>query len=147
DVAAAGRDDAGSHGAAEAERIADRDNPVTDANLGVVGEVDVGELVGAVDLEHGEVGLGVGADQLGIELPAVIGHDREGLAAVDDVVVGDEVAVLGDEEAGALRNGARLLLAVAAAHVELAAIAVAIIAAEVLEELLERIRQVVLIAA
>ena len=31
DVAAARRDDAGGHGAAEAERIADRDHPVADA--------------------------------------------------------------------------------------------------------------------
>ena len=39
DVAAAGRDDAGGHRAAEAERIADGDDPVADADLAVVGEV------------------------------------------------------------------------------------------------------------
>ena len=44
DVAAAGRDDAGGHRAAEAERIADGNDPVADADLGVVGEVDIGEL-------------------------------------------------------------------------------------------------------
>src|SRR5690606_36046261 len=44
DVAAAGRDDAGSHRAAETERIADRNDPVSDAYLAVVGEADIGEL-------------------------------------------------------------------------------------------------------
>ena len=107
DVAAARRDDARRHRAAEAERIADRDHPVADANLGIIGEIDVGELAAAIDLEDREIGLGVGADQLGIELLAVIGDDGEGLAAVDDVVVGDEIAVLGDEEAGALRHRTR----------------------------------------
>ena len=43
DVAAARRDDAGRHGAAEAERIADRDHPVADARR-VVGKLHVREV-------------------------------------------------------------------------------------------------------
>ena len=43
DVAAARRHDAGGHGAAEAERIADREHPVADARR-LVGELDVGEV-------------------------------------------------------------------------------------------------------
>ena len=64
DVAAARRDDAGRHGAAEAERIADRDHPVADARI-TIRELDEREVV-ALDLDQREVGLGVGADDLGV---------------------------------------------------------------------------------
>ena len=50
DVAAARRDDAGGDGAAEAERIADRDHPVADAR-GLVGELHIGERT-ALDLDQ-----------------------------------------------------------------------------------------------
>ena len=138
DVAAARRDDAGGDGAAEAERIADGHHPVADADLGIVGEVDIGELAAAIDLEHREVGARVGADQLGVEFLAVIGHHGEGGAFLDDVVVGDEIAVLGDEEAGALRHRPRLVVvAVAVTEAAMAVIVLAVLvakAAEFLEE-------------
>jgi hypothetical protein len=47
---AAGRDDAGGHGAAETERIADRDHPVADARI-TIREVDEREVV-AFDLDR-----------------------------------------------------------------------------------------------
>ena len=59
----------------------------------------------SIDLEHGEVGARIGADQLGVEFLPIVDDDRELGAALDDVVVGDEIAVLGDEEAGTLRDG------------------------------------------
>ena len=63
-----------------------------------------------LDLEHGDVDLGVGADQLGAQLLPV-GEDHDDLVGVgDDVVVGDDDALWVDDEARAER--VRLPLAV-----------------------------------
>src|SRR5690606_29120035 len=145
DVAAARRDDAGRDRAAEAERIADGHDPVADAHLAVIGEGDIGKLAVGIDLQHGKVGALVGADQLGLQLRAVIENDGEALAALDDVVVGDDVAVGGDDEARALRQRAGALAVAVAAMLALsptlgarAAVAAELaIAAELAEEALE----------
>src|SRR3712207_9220750 len=50
---------------------------------------------------HGEVGGGVGADDLRLERAAVVQLDANLLRAVDDVVVGQDVAVGADDDAGA----------------------------------------------
>src|SRR5262249_57447527 len=63
-VATTGRDDTGSHRAAEAKRIADREHPVADAR-GLVREADVGEVAAALDLDQGDVGARIGADHFG----------------------------------------------------------------------------------
>ena len=59
-------------------------------------------MSGRIDLEHGEVGRGVLADQLGGQLLAVRA-ERDGVvrARLDDVLVGHDVALAVDEEAGA----------------------------------------------
>src|SRR5207248_672361 len=62
DIAAERRDDPGGDGAAEPERIADRDHPVADLSLLAVAPSDERQLVLAVDLDQGEVGLIVAAD-------------------------------------------------------------------------------------
>ena len=80
DVAAARRDDAGRHRAAEAERIADRDHPVADPRL-VIGELDVGKVVLAVDLDQREIGLRIGADHLGRVDRAIVGRDLRPILA------------------------------------------------------------------
>ena len=89
-----------------------------------------GSLPLRLDLEDGDVGLGVAADDLGLEPGVVVQDDRDLVGVLDDVVVGDDVAVVVDEEARPQRGGAppRLLLLLArlvALH-------------ELLEELLER---------
>ena len=73
DVAAARRDDAGRHGAAEAERIADREHPVADAR-GLSDELHIGERA-ALDLDQREIGARIGADHLGLVGLAVVGGD------------------------------------------------------------------------
>ena len=100
DVAAARRHDAGSHGAAEAEGIAYRKHPVTDARR-MVGKLHVAEVV-AVDLDQREVGARIGADDLGRIGLAVVSRDLNVLGVLHDVIVGDGVAVGSDEEAGTL---------------------------------------------
>jgi hypothetical protein len=70
DVAATGGDDAGRHGLAQAERIADRNHPVADSRR-LIGELHIGKIAPALDLDQGEVGLLVGADHLGWLVSAV----------------------------------------------------------------------------
>jgi hypothetical protein len=88
--------------------IADRDHPVADPAL--VGIAELGGrqrlLVGRLDLEHGDVDPAVGADQLGLELGVVAQDHRDVLGALDDVVVGEDVALAVDDEARAQRGAA-----------------------------------------
>ena len=102
DVAPARRDDAGRHRAAEAERVADRDHPIADARrLG--GEVDDrGSLSPWAFSSARSVLLSMPITLAGIDLPSDGGDGHFG-RVVDDVVVGDDVAVGRDEEAGPLR--------------------------------------------
>jgi hypothetical protein len=62
-----------------------------------------------VDLQEGDVGLGIGTDDLGGDGLAVIHDDFDLYGILHDVVVGDDVAVRGDQEAGslALEHGLR----------------------------------------
>ena len=81
DVAAAGRDDAGRDGAAEAERIADRQHPVADARR-IRGEADEREVGAAFGLDQRQIGARIGADHLGLIGLAVIGRDFDGAGVV-----------------------------------------------------------------
>ena len=69
---------------------------------GVSGKLDEGEVVAAVDLDQREIGARIGADDLGGVGLAVVGRDLDAVGLLDDVVVGDGVAVGRDEEARAL---------------------------------------------
>ena len=57
-----------------------------------VAEGDHRQLV-ELDLEHREVGVGVGADHLACARAAVVERDLDVVGALDHVVVGEEVAV------------------------------------------------------
>src|SRR6476646_10088056 len=101
DIAAGGRDDAGGHGATEAERVTDREHPVADPRL-AIGKLGEREVSTAGDLDQREVGARIAADHLrGIGLAVVHGH-FDLVGAVDHVVVGHGKAVGRDEEAGTL---------------------------------------------
>ena len=109
DVASARRDDAGRHRAAEAERIADREHPIADMR-GLRGKLDIGIIAAALDLEQGEVGLGVGPDdRCGSRLAVVHRHRHIG-RVLHDMIVGHDIAVRRNDEARAQSlAGARLL--------------------------------------
>src|SRR5690606_4410798 len=99
DIAATSRHDAGSHRAAKTERITHSNHPVTDANLVIVAECDIGELLlRIVDLEYSQIGARIGADQLRIELGAIVHHDAVSIAVGNDVIVGYDIAVFRNEE-------------------------------------------------
>ena len=101
DVAAAGRDDAGRDGAAETERIADREHPIADPRL-VSESLANGKFEPPSTLISARSVRGVGADHLGLVGLAVIGRHLDLVGAVDHVIVGDRVAIGGNEEAGTL---------------------------------------------
>ncbi len=79
--------------------------PMANTHCPTFRRVGVADLHGgqplSLDLEQRDVGLPVAAHQLGRELALVVELDRDALGARDDVVVGDDVAVRGDDEAGA----------------------------------------------
>ena len=114
---------------AEAERIADGDHPVAHALLVGIAPLRRRQqlLVRRFDLEQGDVDAAVGTDQLGLELGVVLEDDGDVFGALNDVIVGDDVAFTVDHETGAQRRAAALLLLAAAPAVE-----------EFLEQLLER---------
>ena len=95
--------------AVEPERVADRDHGIADLDPGRGAELERLQLLGAgIDLEHGDVGRGIGADDLGVEGLAVLAADPDGdlIGALDDVGVGEDVAVGIDHEAGPGRGAA-----------------------------------------
>src|SRR3954469_13120330 len=137
DVPAARRDDAGRDRAAEAERIADRDDPVARPHLVGVAERHGLERLFGLHAQHGEVDLRILADDLGLEALAVREDDADVVRVADDVVVGDDDPRRIDDEARAERVRAALTRAVALpTRPALAALSAAV--EEFLEQILER---------
>ena len=69
---------------------------------GLAGVLEVDEReAAALDLDHRQVGALVAADHRGLQLGLVLQDDLDVLGVLDDVVVGDDVAVGRDEEARA----------------------------------------------
>jgi hypothetical protein len=91
-------DDAGGHRVLEPERLADRDHPFADLQLVRVADRDSRQVLG-VDLDQRDVGPLVGADHLGRELALVRQFHLDFVRTVDDVRVGHDIAVGGDDEA------------------------------------------------
>ncbi|CRR61835.1 hypothetical protein PAERUG_P45_London_17_VIM_2_12_12_04800 [Pseudomonas aeruginosa] len=90
-VASGGADDAHGHGLADAERVADGEADVAGANAVGAAEGHRRQVL-KVDLQHGQVGFRVAADQLGDGFAAVAqGHD-DLVGASGHVVVGQQVA-------------------------------------------------------
>ena len=134
DVAVARRDDAGGDGAAEAERIADRDHPFAEPQLVGIAELHRDQRLGRLEFQHRQIGLLVDADQLGLELAAVVHDDVDLVGIGDDVIVGHDDARGIDDEAGAERVG---LVRLQIAALGTARTAMAVLE-EIVEELLER---------
>ena len=108
---ACGNDSRGHH-SPESERIADGKHPLSDARL-LVGHLHGGEFAFAVDLEQGEVILGIAGHHLRAHGRALGEADAEDVDLLDDVVVGDDVAARVEQHPGAhavdavLRGGER----------------------------------------
>ena len=88
-----GGDDARGQRAVEPERVADGDDGVADLDArGVTERQRVQGARGEVDLEDGEVGRGVRADDPRAHVVAVRERDAHALLALDHVLVGQDVA-------------------------------------------------------
>ena len=99
-------DDAARHGLLEAERAADRNDRITDLHARRVPEADrMEDRRRRVDLDHGEVGRRVGADDRSVVGVAVPEPDRDRVRVFDDMIVRDDVPVRIDHEPGALGLG------------------------------------------
>src|SRR5208282_3582370 len=105
DEASLGADDSGRHRMIEAERIADRHHPLADLQVTRVAKRRDGKIVLHVDLQQRDVALLVMPDNLRGVVVAVLQSYRDGPRTLDDVLVGQDVAVPGDDEAGAERLG------------------------------------------
>ena len=105
--------DAGGGGVVVAERIADRHDGLADGEIVGIGEFRDFQIARRiVELDHGQIGGGVGADHLrGIDGAAGERHLNL-LRAGNHVVIGGDIALVADHHAGALG------FAVAGRHVD-----------------------------
>jgi len=107
-------DHAGRHCVLEPVRVADGDDQLADLDFPRVAEVDAAQVWGG-DVQHGQVGLRVLADQLGRVAPAVGQGDADHVGPVDDVAVGQDQPVGGEDEPRPATAGRSLRASVAAA--------------------------------
>ena len=84
-------DDAYGYGIRQAERAADRQNPLADLRFVGIAESCRPEVRGRLDLQEGEVGFLVHAEQAGREFLAPVEFDQNLLGVPDDVVVRQDV--------------------------------------------------------
>ncbi len=88
DVAVARRDDARRYRAAEGERIANRDHPLAKTKFVGIAELNRDQRLHRLEFQHRKIGLLVDADQLGLDLGAVIHDDVDLVGVGNDVIVG-----------------------------------------------------------
>ena len=97
DIAGLGRDDAGCHGTAQTKGVAHRDYFVTDAHRVRRTKLYSGQFYVGFDLEQGNVGHAVAAHHGGIKA-APIGKLYLYAVTFNDVVIGNDLSILGDNE-------------------------------------------------
>ena len=98
-------DDAGRHGRLESQRIADGDGDLPRAKALGIGERRKPQLLRRLGAQHGQVGIGIAAENADAMRRAVGEGQADGLGAFDDVIVGEDQAVRRDDDAAA-RAGA-----------------------------------------
>jgi len=105
-----GADDALGNGMVKAERRTDRDHPLTGLQVLGLAQFKHRQVL-AIDFEQSHVGTWIGTNQLGLEFTAV-GQAHENLVGIGNhVVVGEDVAVRRNDEAGAQGLGFALTTA------------------------------------
>ncbi len=93
------------------EGVANGHHPLADADGLRVAERQIGEIaIGLADLEQGQIGGFVTTDDLGVELEAIREFDHDLVRVFDDVVVGDELTIAGDDKPGTGRSSNRGLV-------------------------------------
>ena len=101
DDAALGADDAGRNGLLQAEGTADGHHPFADLQVRGAAQAGHGQVALGLDLDQGQVGLRIAADDLGLELALVLEFYLDVVGVFDDMVVGDDVTALVNDKPGA----------------------------------------------
>src|SRR5262249_19182505 len=70
----------------------DGDNQLTDTQFRGTAEGSMGQAIG-LQAQHREIGCGIIADQLGIELSAIAESRRQLASAGDDMAIGEEIPI------------------------------------------------------
>ncbi len=86
---------------ADAERVADGQDDIADAQRVGSGKGDGRQARLGGDAQHGQIGLRIGTDHLGLELAAVVARHLDLVGGLDDMVVGQDIAIGGDDDATA----------------------------------------------
>ena len=132
DIAVARRDDAGGHRAAQAERIADRDDPFAQPQLVGIAKLHRLERLAVMHAKQSEIALRILADEVRLQLGAVIENNADLVGVGDDVIVGHHEAGRINDESGSQRvDPARRLIGIITAP--------ATLAAAILEKLIEEL--------
>ena len=100
-AAVAGRHDARGHRSAKPERIPNRHHQIADTRFVRICPFGDGQRLLRIHLQHREICLVVAADQSGRQRCAVAQDHRDLVRALNDVVVGDDVARRINDESGA----------------------------------------------
>jgi hypothetical protein len=115
DDAVLGAHDPGGDGVTQTEGVADGDHPLARTHMLGIAQRQCEERLVRLDLDQRDVGVGVTADDGGLELGAVLEGHLDAVDRFDHVVVGHDVAVGRDHEAGP--QALALVLALAAVAV------------------------------
>src|SRR5258706_5273809 len=100
DVALLGAEDTGCHRRLQPERLPDRDDPFADLHLVRIADAGARQIL-RLDLDQRRVGAAIRADHFRAELALVGQLHAHFVGIVDDMMIGDDVAVVADDEAGA----------------------------------------------
>ena len=98
-----------------AERVADRQNVLAHDQLVRVAEDDGGEAL-RLDLQHRDIVACIIADECRIIAAAIIGRHGDAVGILHHMVVREDVAVLGDDKAGAGRSRLGLIAEIVGGH-------------------------------
>ena len=129
DLPLLGRDDTCRHGGSEVEGIAHSKHPFPDLEGSTRSQLDFGQIL-CLYFQDGDVGIFVCTHQLGLVGLLLMDH-FQGLCSIDDVGIGQDVAVFGENYP---RAGAYLLARSSAKKVIKHAVASVICAAEVFDK-------------
>ena len=86
-ASASGTDNASRHGLTDAERIAHRQYYIPHLNFVTVGHGHSRQVLG-VHFNHGDVALGIAADDFRGEFAAILQRHFDFVSAIDDVIIG-----------------------------------------------------------
>lgn len=89
-----GADDPLGDGLTQVIRVANRQHHVADVRRAFRIDRDHRQPAGSIDLEHGEIGEGIGSYQQRFEDAAVLQGDDNLIGIVDNMLVGQDIAAL-----------------------------------------------------